>query len=268
MQGFLRPPNKDVAVRFTLLLNNQLLQLKMRYGLLIILSFLSIFSYAQNFVVNENDSTVVTEYNDGRLWAYRHVNDYVVGLTCYEAKDDYGKYYQVMVFIKNLSAQNITFEPNEINSYLVKKNNDTIPLQVYTNEEFQKKVKRSQNWAMALYGFSAGLNAGSAGYSTSYSTTYSPNGYAYTTMTTHYNPNAAYQANVAASTQMMTLGKLMEDERVTKEQGYLKKTTIHINEGIIGYMNIKRKKGNKLIINIPINEYTYSFEWDVNIKKN
>ena len=45
----------------------------------------------------------------------------------------------------------------------------------------------------------------------------------------------------------------MTDERVTKEQGYLKKNTIHPNEGIVGYMNIKRKKGNILTINIPIN---------------
>lgn len=59
---------------------------------------------------------------------------------------------------------------------------------------------------MALYGFSAGLNAGSAGYSTSYSTTYSPNGYAYTTMTTHYNPNATYQANLVANAQIATYG--------------------------------------------------------------
>lgn len=239
----------------------------MRFEFLIILSCLNVVGYAQNFVTSDNDSTVITEYNDGKLWAYRHINDCVVGLTCYEAKDDYGKYYQTMIFIKNLSTRNMTFIPDEINSYLVNRKNDTISLQVYTNEEFQKKVKRSQNWTMALYGFSAGLNAGSAGYSTSYSTTYSPNGYAYTTMTTHYNPNAAYQANMAANTQIITLGKLMENDRTTKEQGYLKKTTIHPNESIIGYMNIKRKKGSNLIINIPTNEYIHSFEWDVNKKK-
>lgn len=60
----------------------------------------------------------------------------------------------------------------------------------------------------------------------------------------------------------------MTDERVTKEQGYLKKNTIHPNEGIVGYMNIKRKKGNILTINIPINGNVYSFELDVNKKNN
>ena len=72
---------------------------------------------------------------------------------------------------------------------------------------------------------------------------------------------------MATNTQIITLGKLMENDRTTKEQGYLKKTTIHPNESIIGYMNIKRKKGSNLIINIPTNGSIHSFEWDVNKKK-
>ncbi len=60
---------------------------------------------------------------------------------------------------------------------------------------------------MALYGFSSGLSAGSAGYSTSYSTSYSSNGTAYTTVTNHYDANAAFQANMASSYQLQTLGK-------------------------------------------------------------
>ncbi len=60
---------------------------------------------------------------------------------------------------------------------------------------------------------------------------------------------------------------MMADERVIKEQGYLKKTTIHPGERIAGYMNIKRKKGNDLIVNILLNGCVYSFEWNVNKKK-
>jgi hypothetical protein len=39
------------------------------------------------------------------------------------------------------------------------------------------------------------------------------------------------------------------------------------DEAIIGYMNIKRKKGKILIVNIPIGDYIYTFKWDVNRKK-
>ena len=83
-------------------------------------------------------------------------------------------------------------------------------------------------------------------------------------MPINYTPNAAYQANLVANALIATYGKMMADERVTKEQGYLKKNTIHPNEGIIGYMNIKRKKGHILTINISISGYIYPFELDVN----
>lgn len=230
------------------------------------LILLTTLCQAQTFIATENDSTIITEYNDGKLWAYRDVNNFVVGLTCYEEKDDYGKYYQVHIFIRNLSDSAITFCPEEVSSYLQQKNN-TLKLEVYTNDEFQKKIKRSQTWAMVLYGVSAGLNAGTAGYSTSYSTTYSTNGYAYTTVTQHYDANAAYQANMASTNHLITLGQMMDNARVVKEQGYLKKTTIYPDEAVIGYMNIKRKKGQTLTINIPVNSYTYSFNWNVNKKK-
>ena len=43
---------------------------------------------AQEFVALENDTIVLTEYNDGRLWAYRQIGDFVVGMTNYEVKDE------------------------------------------------------------------------------------------------------------------------------------------------------------------------------------
>lgn len=138
-----------------------------------------------------------------------------------------------------------------------------IELEVYTNEEYQKKIKRSQAWTMALYGFSAGINAGTAGRSTSYSTSYSSNGYAYTTVTQHYDANAAYQANLASTNQMLILGQMMENDCTIREQSYLKTATVYPNESIVGYMNIKRKKGEILNIKIPVNGYVYSFDWNV-----
>lgn len=93
----------------------------MRYVLVLILSCFSIIGYAQNFVISDNDSTITTEYNDGKLWAYRYLNGYVVGLTCYEAKDDYGKYYQMQIYISNQNSQSVTFDPNEVNAHLINK---------------------------------------------------------------------------------------------------------------------------------------------------
>ncbi len=60
---------------------------------------------AQTFIKAENDTTVKSEYYDGKLWAYRQVGDFVVGMTNYKTKDDYGKYYQIAIFIKNLGKE-------------------------------------------------------------------------------------------------------------------------------------------------------------------
>ena len=237
----------------------------MKYIVSLIISCFTFVSYAQNFVLDTNDTSVTTEYNDGKLWAYRHSDNYIVGLTCYEQNDDYGKYYQIQIHIHNLSSESTTFNPEDINASLINKKGESTALEVFTNEEFQKKIQRMQGLTMALYGFAAGVNAGSAAYSTSFSTTISPNGNFYTT-TNHYNPEAAYQANLATNLQIANMGKIMTNERITKEQGYLKKTTIHPHFGIRGYMNIKRKKGNKLTVNIPIGSSIFSFEWDVNNK--
>lgn len=144
---------------------------------------------------------------------------------------------------------------------------DTVPLEVYTNEEYQKKIKRAQNWAMALYGLSAGLNAASAGYSTTYTTSYSPYGYAYTSTSRTYDVNAAYQANMSTSMQLQTLGNMMDNDRAVREQGYLKLNTVRPGDAIVGYMNIKHKKGKALLVKLNIGENEFSYLWDVEKKK-
>lgn len=221
---------------------------------------------AQTFIAAENDTTVMSEYNDGRLWAYRQFGDFVVGMTNYKEKDDYGRYYQIAIFIKNLGETPVTFEPDRITSTLYSKNSDTIPLIVYSYDKYMKKVKNAQAWSMALLGVSAGLNAGMAGYQTTYTTTYGANHMPYTQVHTTYNHAVASAANMAATTQLMTLSKLMSDDRNIKSQGYLKITTIHPNEGIVGYMNIKRKKGKSMTVNIPVGGQVYSFDWDLTKK--
>ncbi len=227
---------------------------------------LSVICNAQTFISSPNKS-VLTEYNDGKLWAYQNRDNLVVGLTCFEAIDNYGKYYQLSIFVKNVGDNSVTVYPDSIYSNLITKRNDTLHLEVYTIEEYQKKVRRLQMWTMALVGFSAGLSAGNAGYTTSYSSLYSPTGLPYTTITRHYDAYAAHQANVASTNQILTLGQMLENDCAVREQGYLKTTTVHPGEAIVGYMNIKRKRGEILTVNIPVKGCVYSFDWNVSKRK-
>ena len=222
---------------------------------------------AQEFLVTENDTTVLTEYHDGRLWAYRQMGSFVVGMTNYVDKDGYGKNYQILIFIKNLGENSVLFDPSLVTSTYVNKHGEAEEMQVYTYEEYMKKVKKQQTWAMALTGFAAGMNAGAAGYQTTYTTTYGVGRVPYTQVHTTYNYAAASAANMAATTQMMTLSKMMSDDKKTISQGYLKLTTIHPDEGIIGYMNIRHRKGVSMTVSIPIENQVFSFDWDITKKK-
>lgn len=222
---------------------------------------------AQEFLVAENDSTVLTEYNDGRLWAYRQMGDFVVGMTNFVEKDDYGKNYQILIFIKNFGESSVLLDPSLVTSTLVDKHGETEEMKVYTYERYMKKVKNQQAWAMALTGLAVGINAGSAGYETTYSTTYGAGGVPYTQVHTTYNYAAASVADMAAMTQMMTLSKMMSDDKKTISQGYLKKTTLHPDEGVLGYMNIKHRKGVRMSVKIPIEGHEFSFDWDIAKKK-
>lgn len=54
----------------------------------VIFLLLSTVCKAQTFIYPQNDS-ILTEYNDGKFWAYLNKNNFVVGLSCFEEKDDY-----------------------------------------------------------------------------------------------------------------------------------------------------------------------------------
>lgn len=237
--------------------------------LLVVAFFLSVHMliWAQTFIAEPNDSTSFVEYNDGKQWIYRTLNGITVGITNEEFEDGYGKYYQIGIFIKNNQDTAFIFNPEEVFAELLSSKGDTISLEVYTNEKYQNKIKKAQTLEMILYGIASGFNAASAGYTTTYSTSYSPSGYISTSINRSYDANAAYQANMAANMQLQALGDRMENDRAVRVQGYLKLNTVHSGDAIIGYMNIKHKKGKSLLVSLNIGECTFSYLWDVEKKK-
>ena len=52
-------------------------------------------------------------------------------------------------------------------------------------------------------------------------------------------------------------------EQEAKSVGYLKINTIDPGEGISGYINLRRRRGEQLTIRIPVNGHTYVYRWDV-----
>lgn len=236
------------------------------------------------------------EYKDGIGWEYYIKNGIMLAMTNTELKD-YGKWFQISMVIANNSVVPIEFDPAAITSSLKKKNGQITALEVWTAEQYMKKVRRAQNWNMFFAGLGEGLAAANAGYSTSttntnttyngYSNTYGnayaygSGGYAYgsynghgsyhgnssTTSTTRtYDGAAAYQARVIASNRIAQYENSLLQERAVKQEGYLKKTTIHPGEVISGYINIKRQTGPSMTVVVDINGAKYEFPWTTSTK--
>lgn len=212
------------------------------------------------------------EYQNGVSWPYYNKNGLTVGMTNKQV-NDYGKWFQINIVITNKSMLPIDFDPTEITAVLIDNKDNPIDLRVFSADDYMKKVRRIQNWTMALVAFAGGFSAGCAGYSTSTTTNYYSGSYGGTpyygstiSTTTTYNAAAAYQAQVIASNQLAECEYALLSEREVKDAGYLKLTTIYPGESISGYVNIERKKGLTLYVKIKINDATYTFPWNIEAK--
>ena len=66
-----------------------------------------------------------------------------------------------------------------------------------------------------------------------------------------------------ATNQMMEMGKQMENDRKIRDEGYLKKNTIHPGEGIVGYMFVKKQRGVTMEVQIPVNGVVFDYKWSI-----
>lgn len=234
-----------------------------------------------------------TDYRDGTAWPYYTKNGIMVAMTNTQLRD-YGKWFQISLIIANNSIAPIEFDPEKITSSLQKANGQEMALEVWSSDRYMRKVRRTQNWNMALAGISEGLAAAGAGYSTSTTHTnstyngysnsygnayaYGSGGYAYgsyngygsyhgnssaTSITTTYDGAAAYQAQVIAGNRMANYENSLLQERAIKQEGYLRKTTIYPGDAISGYINIKRTSGVSMTVIVDINGAKYEFPWNI-----
>lgn len=234
-----------------------------------------------------------TEYRDGKPWSYYTKNGIIVAMTNDLVKD-YGKWYQISLIISNHSIAPIDFDPEKITSTLIDKKGREVVLEVYSSDQYMRKVRKRQTWNMILAGIGEGLAAANAGYSQSTTTTsssyngysnshgnayaYGTGGYAYggysgtgsyygnsttTSTTVNYDAAAAYQAQVIARNRMANYENALLQDRAIKQEGYLRKTTIHPGESIQGYVNIKRVNGVSMTVVVDIDGAKYKFPWNV-----
>ena len=212
-------------------------------------------------------------------------------LTMYlQAVKQYGKYYTVNMDLQNFSGKSILFSLNKVSAegYIVKDGqiSKTIPLEVLTSYEYDKKVASKQAWSNFWVGLGEGMAASNAGYSSS-TTTYNGSsqtsayasaygyagntygyanayGSAYTTTygkahTESYNGAAAYaaQQNARANTERHAAAQY--EIRQQLNEGYVKNNTIQNQVEYSGFFNIKYKKIDHIKIVFEIDGISFPF---------
>lgn len=203
----------------------------------------------------------------------------------------YGKYYNVNLLIQNTSGRSVLFSLDNVyaEGYVIAADTikKTIPLQVFTAYEYDKKVKNRQAWNNFFVALGEGMAAYNAGYSTS-TTTYSGSahttgsataygrvgntyGYAnaygssYTTTygrstTTTYDGAAAYWAQQQANANYAAYASAQDQIREQLNDGYVKTNTIKSGVEYQGFFNIKyNKKVDRLKLQFRIDGEQFVF---------
>lgn len=208
---------------------------------------------AQNLTMAKQHfgAKVVTEYIDGRQWAYRKMGNVEIGMACDEVKDDLGHFYKAYIYIRNTGTANIDFDPASATASIKKRDYEPArELEVYTAERFEKKMRRERNWSMALTGVAVGVNAG-----TSISSAMASGD--------SYSMAMANQTNLIAMNQLTLTENAMTVCAQMSTQGYIRRNTIHPGQAVAGHMFIEHKRCSLLTVSVMINGRAYSSAWEV-----
>lgn len=199
----------------------------MRTFLLILFLNVHLLLFAQLTISPVIDEECVTEYVDGDQWIYRSINGICVGICNRFVNEDYGKYYQIGIRVENSTNESFVFDPENITAEIVTNKNKTKELNVFTDEEFQKKLRNKHNLTVGIYGFSVGFGGGST----------------------------------ADYINLNNMNRDLAHQREVLRQNYLKKNTVHPDASLIGYMNIQHKKGRLLNLHVAIGNLKFSYAW-------
>ncbi len=298
----------DEVTSFDLIESETLLNAFNIYGITLLkeeeISPINIASFIKDYPVKEYGSYYV---NDGIVQYYKSNGLTVQARIAY--RKDYGKFYAVAVDIQNLSGKSILFGRDNVSAYAAaistekskKKRYKTmeysqnggpvdaiIPenLYVYSADEYDKKIARSQSISEIFMGIAAGLSTASAGYSTSTTTVsgtsdqytsskayaWGTNGYGFavghsnshgafygTSRTDTYNSSEAYWEKRQVYQDLANYSAQNYQIRQSLTDGYLKKNTIKNEQDYTGFCNIEHIKADIIIVRLTVAGEIFDF---------
>lgn len=237
-----------------------------KFLLTLVLTLVCLSGSAQKLLTDNWDSSYSTEWSDDKEWCIIAKDSLVVSMTTYKADDGYNTNYVLEVMVQNYGSQPIFFNPDNVSAQYSKKGNDDYQiLPVYNNDEYQAKVKKKQDWNMALTTL-ASMNQVQGYKETTKITKVDPRGHRSTTKI-ETTTNASPQSWLEWEQNLQSMNSQLTQAREALSENYLKKNTVYPGSSIAGYMNIQHKKGVYMDVVIYIGDSRFESNWDISNKK-
>ncbi len=193
---------------------------------------------------------------DGREWRVFDVDDMTIALNVSTFRD-HGRYFRIDAYILNLSDEHRLFNFSEASV-----DSDEGKIKLYSFEKYMRRVKNRNFWSgfggtMAMFTGAVVLDAALGTALSSDNDWTLGDDLAYS-----LGSSLAYQA---ASVSSMILADKLDQEVVTihnNNLGYFSDYNIAPNVAIEGHAFARYSpKHDRIVINLPIGNRVYSFEW-------
>lgn len=195
-------------------------------------------------------------YYDGQLIKFYNTEHYFISAYM-KSVSYYGDYYAIHLSILNKDIPRFDFIPINLKAIydFQKKERGG---KVLTFEEYSKRVRNRQAWQEAMMGLAVGFQAFVKNKEQIGSVKTVSGGQVYTSYI--YDNGSNRTQNMMDDARQLEAKHLNELETV--KDGYLKRHTLFKNSELIGYVNIKYRECDKLIVVVPINNESFTFDWE------
>lgn len=235
-----------------------------------------------------------TKYVDGKAIKVFTTPEYIVAAQI-EFVQEYGKYNRVNLTIVNNTSRPFLLNPSAFTAqYSSDDGSNWYDAELWSHEEYIKRVANRQAWSAALVAMSEAMDAEEAGKTTTttnstytgssatsasvygggYNTYSGYNSYSAvgnsstssslrgTTTTTTEDGTAKYLAQKEADAKVAAYAENLNSQKQVLSQGYLKLNTIEPNVQIDGFIQFNYdKRATNMAITIPIGNDSFMFVW-------
>lgn len=261
-------------------------------------SFVNKDGYVSKYKVKDNtlffDIPLLADIQymtDGNGWNWSVYNKNGIAVAIHTSiSGEYGTYYRLYLVVTNNTAIPINFDPSYITAHCKDKGGKEQNLRVLNASEYQDRIWQTQVWEQGFNTLAENYRAKQAAYSASQTNTTTGHvgvaraaevgsagwsigasayaGLSQTSSTTvSYDGYAAYQASLIAEKRIADFNQQLFNERKANYQAYLKPITLQPGESVTGFINVSHKKGEMLMVNVPISTVIYPFKWNISNQK-